>query len=73
MKPAIIIASLLLIIGLYIRLFIVTDSCLDRGGSYNYKSCECDFDKIHSTNSVNFCYFKLIEIATQSITNKTKP
>ncbi len=30
-----------------ISFFIEVDSCLDAGGSYNYKDCSCDFEKNH--------------------------
>lgn len=58
MKLAITITIVVLLLaGLYIRLFLIIDSCLDRGGTYNYESCDCDLNKSHSNDSFHFCYF----------------
>ena len=31
------------------------DTCLDRGGSYNYEKCECDFKNSHAYMKEHKC------------------
>ena len=39
--------ALLTLLGLYLREGVSIDACLDRGGSYNYRLAECDFNDMH--------------------------
>ena len=32
------------------------DYCLDRGGSYNYETCGCDFEKSHEKQNTHQCF-----------------
>ena len=40
-----------IIVGTYLIDFLRIDSCLDDGGSFNYKSMDCDFTSSHEKMS----------------------
>ena len=49
-----------LIIGFFAMLILpyfmnLADACLDSGGSFNYHSCECDFEKNHEYKEDHQC------------------
>ena len=50
-----IVIIILFFLSLKIKSCTTVDSCLDKGGSYNYDVCECDFGKSHKYTEINTC------------------
>ena len=50
-----IVIIMLFFLSLKIKSCTTVDSCLDKGGSYNYDVCECDFGKSHKYTEINTC------------------
>ena len=50
-----IVIIILIFLSLKIKSCATVDSCLDKGGSYNYEVCKCDFDKSHKSTEINTC------------------
>ena len=46
---------LLIVTGLKVKSCATIDSCLDKGGSFNYEACECDFKSNHKSAEINLC------------------
>ena len=47
---------LLVVFGLKARTYLDVDQCLDSGGSYDYKKCECSYTSNHPFLENHKCY-----------------
>jgi hypothetical protein len=60
--------SLLIVIATFIRpelsLFLASDSCMDAGGSFDFKQARCDFQKTHPYVTFNLWKFCAAFIGT---------
>jgi hypothetical protein len=47
---------LLIVFGSKARVYLEVDKCLDSGGSYDYKKCECSYISNHPFLKNHKCY-----------------